>query len=66
MDLTLRVEKALPIAIQNKLVRMEESIYPNMKKASILWSFWSFESPVTKVNKKVDFLITTVYLNDGI
>ncbi|XP_065649241.1 transient receptor potential cation channel subfamily A member 1 homolog isoform X5 [Hydra vulgaris] len=52
VDLTLDVEKALPISLQKKLVKMEESVYPNVHKSWNLWSFWSFESPSTNIRKK--------------
>ncbi|XP_065649232.1 transient receptor potential cation channel subfamily A member 1 homolog isoform X2 [Hydra vulgaris] len=52
VDLTLDVEKALPIAVQKRLVKMEESIFPNVHKSWSFWSFWSFESPATNIKKK--------------
>lgn len=41
VDLTLDVEKALPLSVQRKLVKIEERILPNAVKAWSLWSFWS-------------------------
>ncbi|XP_065649233.1 transient receptor potential cation channel subfamily A member 1 homolog isoform X2 [Hydra vulgaris] len=51
VDLTLDVEKALPISIQKKLVRLEESILPNVNKTWSVWSCWS-DSPLVKPYEK--------------
>ena len=53
VDLTLDVEKALPISIQNKLVRTEELIYPNIGKGWSFWSFWSVKSPTQALKSQV-------------
>jgi len=45
VDLTLDVEKALPISFQRKLIKIEESILPNAEKAWSVWSFWSLKTP---------------------
>ncbi|XP_065649244.1 transient receptor potential cation channel subfamily A member 1-like [Hydra vulgaris] len=52
VDLTLDIEKALPISLQKKLVKIEESVYPNKHKSWNLWSFWSFEHPSSNIKKK--------------
>ncbi|XP_065649210.1 transient receptor potential cation channel subfamily A member 1 isoform X3 [Hydra vulgaris] len=57
VNLTLCVEKTLPNSLRNKLVVMEESFYPNLMKTSSLWSFWSFESPISNSNKMNDLKI---------
>lgn len=53
VDLTLDVEKALPLSIQNKLVRTEELIYPNIDKGWSFWSFWSVKSPTQGLKSQV-------------
>ncbi|XP_047128792.1 transient receptor potential cation channel subfamily A member 1 isoform X1 [Hydra vulgaris] len=56
VDLTLNVEKALPVSIRRKLVKTEESIYPNMQKTWSFWSFWSVEENISS-DKKGDLKI---------
>lgn len=53
VDLALDVEKALPISLQRKLIKMEQSIFPNAEKAWSVWSFWSLKSPATIRDKTV-------------
>ncbi|XP_066911304.1 transient receptor potential cation channel subfamily A member 1 homolog isoform X2 [Clytia hemisphaerica] len=53
VDLTLDVEKALPLSIQNKLIKTEELIYPNIDKGWSFWSFWSVKSPTQALKSQV-------------
>ncbi|XP_065676925.1 transient receptor potential cation channel subfamily A member 1-like [Hydra vulgaris] len=54
VNLTLDIEKALPVSIQKQLVKLEESVYPNTNKSWNFWFFWSSESSKKKLNKKVN------------
>lgn len=47
VNLTLDVEKALPLSVQQKFIKMEESILPNAQKSWNLWSFWVVKSPLS-------------------
>nr|XP_047128806.1 transient receptor potential cation channel subfamily A member 1-like isoform X2 [Hydra vulgaris]XP_047128807.1 transient receptor potential cation channel subfamily A member 1-like isoform X2 [Hydra vulgaris] len=52
VNLTLDIEKALPVSIQKQLVKLEESVYPNTNKSWNFWFFWSSESSKKNLNKK--------------
>ena len=44
VDLTLDVEKALPLQVQRRMVTMNESTHPNAAKGWSVFSFWSVKS----------------------
>ena len=47
VDLTLDVEKALPLSVQRNFIKMEESVFPNEERSWNLGSFWTIKSPVS-------------------
>ena len=50
VDLALDVEKALPLSVRQKLLKIEETIQPNKDKAWSFWSFWRLKSsPLTAI-----------------
>ena len=76
VDLTLDVEKALPLQVQRRMVTMNESTHPNAAKGWSVFSFWSVKSvlssshssqltPIERVQREQGDLKETVrYLDE--